>query len=298
MQWVAECTVGRSSDKAVLVALANYHHDKTGECRPGIDTLAGFTELNRKTVMPALDRLREAGFIDFEKGTRRHRSYVLNFDCQSPKTGTIVGRDNSSNFGTINSDPKVPKTDPQSPKSGTIGTESKVPNPASHSPKSCRLKSQQLDHEQENGKEQEKIPPYIPPRENDRQGSDDEVSSDLLGDQSTQGSVSGKPPRFVAAKAELPDEIDRENWERWCAFRSQRRKPVTLEAAKLAIPMLAKYSTDVQRKIVTNSIQNDYQGLFEPKGGTDAGNPAGRNPEADRRSKAERIRDEIFYGSF
>ena len=182
MQWVSDVTVGKGTDKSVLVALANFHNAKRGECSPSIDTISAFTELNRKTVMPALDRLQQAGFISFEKGNRRHRKYTLHFDVYSPKTGTMKKRDNSPNLGTLEagfkvpntpsnspnlgtleSGSKVPNTPPNSPNVGTMEQISKVPNATSHSPKHDLPKSQRLDHKQEEQEEQEKNPPIPPP---------------------------------------------------------------------------------------------------------------------------------------
>jgi hypothetical protein len=222
MQWVAQCTVGRSSDKAVLVALANYHHEKTGDCRPGIDTLAAFTELNRKTVMPALDRLRDEGFIDFDKGTRRHRSYVLNFDRNSPNSGTKGGRDNSPNFGTLKGAPIVPKTDAHSPKIGTLGENPIVPNPAAHSPKSCLLKSQRLDHEQENRKEQEKNPPIVPPSK-----ANEPLTGELL------------------AASEAPDPFD----EFWQAYPRKTGKADARKAFAKCREPVANLVADIRQRL-------------------------------------------------
>lgn len=157
MEWVSQVTVGKASYKSVLVALANFHHQKAGICNPSIDGIARFTELNRKTVMPALDWLKEAGLIDFEKGNRRHRIYTLNLDIHSPKNGTLKNPDKSTNLGTKKGASKVPTV-------GTIEAFPIVPKENSHSPKNVSPKSQPLDHEQENGNING-ISPYSPPQE-------------------------------------------------------------------------------------------------------------------------------------
>lgn len=154
MEWGIGVTVGKASYKAVLLALCWHHHDKKDQCNPSIDTIASTTELNRKTVMPALDWLREAGLISFEKGNRRFRNYTLNLSAQSPNGGTIEKRDNSSNLGTKESVAKVPTV-------GTLEENPIVPNAKSHSPKNALPKSQQLDHNRV-GKEDRGIPPIVP----------------------------------------------------------------------------------------------------------------------------------------
>jgi len=44
-----------------------------------------------------------------------------------------------------------------------------------------------------------------------------------------------KPPTFEPATIELPDWLDPELWQRWCADKKRRRKPITPDAAKLQI---------------------------------------------------------------
>jgi hypothetical protein len=264
--------------------------------------MASFTELNRKTVLASLKWLEESELITPEKRYGTSTNYRLNMAATGPKNGTASRRDTSTNFGTGRaggrSESSTKKGTAPVPNLGPVPKTVPVPNTTADQYQIRPEPVPNLGHNREIGNDKEKTPPLNPPQQSEAATIDDNKATDLLGDQSTQGSASGKPARFVAAHAPLPEEVDRDNWKRWCEFRSQRRKPVTLQAAKLAISMLAKYSPDVQRQIVTNSIQNDYQGLFEPKGNTDAGTSTRGNPEADRRSKAERIRDEIYYGSF
>lgn len=98
---------------------------------------------------------------------------------------------------------------------------------------------------------------------------------------SPQGEVSADPPpppdgsnpekpKFAAKRIDLPPTVDPDNWVRWCEFRSSKRKPISEQAARQQIAMLAEHPPDAQRAIVQNSIQNDYQGLFAPKGGSHA----------------------------
>ncbi len=88
-------------------------------------------------------------------------------------------------------------------------------------------------------------------------------------------------PRFVAKHAQLPPNVDQANWQRWCEFRSSKRKPVSEQAAREQIAMLAEHPPDVQRAIVQKSIANDYQGLFAPKGA----NNASHRSNLDRRTE-------------
>lgn len=49
--------------KALLVALAHRHNDRTGKCYPGIDDLAKFTGMGRRTVIRQMKVLEAAGAV-------------------------------------------------------------------------------------------------------------------------------------------------------------------------------------------------------------------------------------------
>ncbi len=63
LAWAAKCRPGSASRKLVLLALADRHNTETGLAYPSIDWLAEFTDLNRKTIISAIDALLSAGFI-------------------------------------------------------------------------------------------------------------------------------------------------------------------------------------------------------------------------------------------
>lgn len=81
----------------------------------------------------------------------------------------------------------------------------------------------------------------------------------------------GKPekkakPRFDPVEfGQSYDQLYQGAWEAWCKKRRELKKPISKTAAKKQIEMLIKYDSDTQRKMIWNSIQNDYQGLFEVK---------------------------------
>lgn len=87
---------------------------------------------------------------------------------------------------------------------------------------------------------------------------------------------------FDAAAIELPDWLDREDWQGWVADRKARKKPVTQEAAKLQLKQLADLRAEGHQPsaVIANSIASGYQGLYPPRtqtrtksnGGTAHGN--------------------------
>lgn len=59
--------------------------------------------------------------------------------------------------------------------------------------------------------------------------------------------------------------LHQEAWAAWCQKRASMKKPISEQAAKSQISLLTKHDANTQRRMVWNSIQNDYQGLFELK---------------------------------
>ena len=91
-----------------------------------------------------------------------------------------------------------------------------------------------------------------------------------------------KPKKFDPLEV-VPEAINVQAWREWAEFRKEKRKPISKAAAPKQLKLLAKYPYDVQQDIVNSSIQNDYQGLFEPKGMANAQqNRYAKNSHAQR----------------
>ena len=58
--------------------------------------------------------------------------------------------------------------------------------------------------------------------------------------------------------------LDLEAWERWVAYRKAIRKPLKEISLHAAALKLAKYGAD-QSEVVSQSISNQWQGLFDLK---------------------------------
>lgn len=87
----------------------------------------------------------------------------------------------------------------------------------------------------------------------------------------------------------IPDGINQPAWNEWIEYRKSKKKTVSPAAAKKQFKLLSDYDFDVQQQIIDQSIQNDYQGLFEPKGNTNGQNQSGRPPAANRLTPAQRV---------
>lgn len=61
--------------------------------------------------------------------------------------------------------------------------------------------------------------------------------------------------------------INADAWDEWTEYRRKiLRKPVSEFARERQWKMLEKYPPGVQRQIIDHSMDNEYQGLFPPKG--------------------------------
>jgi len=75
-RWAWQQRVGRSTEKLVLLSLADRANEKH-ECYPSIERLALDTGCNRKTVMDAIKRLEDQGLVTAEKSWGRGTRYQL-----------------------------------------------------------------------------------------------------------------------------------------------------------------------------------------------------------------------------
>ena len=91
LKWASEVKVGNSTDKLILIILANFT-DAENTCYPSHKKIAELCECSTDTVIRSLKRLKELNFIEIEKRfqltqNNNHRQtsniYKLNIDTQS-----------------------------------------------------------------------------------------------------------------------------------------------------------------------------------------------------------------------
>ena len=91
LKWASEVKVGNSTDKLILIILANFT-DAENTCYPSHKKIAELCECSTDTVIRSLKRLKELNFIDIEKRfqltqNNNHRQtsniYKLKIDTQS-----------------------------------------------------------------------------------------------------------------------------------------------------------------------------------------------------------------------
>ena len=80
INWMAKQKTGDDKSKSALFWLAFHMNDKTGECFPSISTLQAEMEVKSdNTVRSALRRLRDAGFISWERETKDGLTVKTNY---------------------------------------------------------------------------------------------------------------------------------------------------------------------------------------------------------------------------
>ena len=71
---------------------------------------------------------------------------------------------------------------------------------------------------------------------------------------------------FDVKTIELPDWLNREDWELWCNAREEQKKPVGKLAAAQQIKKLAEYRTQghTPKSVIEHSVAGSFQGLYAP----------------------------------
>lgn len=90
-----------SSKKLVLLCLADCHNASTERCDPSVSYISEHTDLNRKTVMKAIESLAESGCISTQKKQGARTNFHLLIDEEtSTNLGTSTKNGTSTNLGT------------------------------------------------------------------------------------------------------------------------------------------------------------------------------------------------------
>ena len=121
--------------------------------------------------------------------------------------------------------------------------------------------------------------------------------------------VKKESPNFEQIETELNEQyaddlvemkypLNKEKYQEWLDFR-RPKKPVSQKAMRLQIKKLCKYPADIQAQMIDQSIESDYQGLFEikqqqaykPKGEPEVGSIAWQMEQ--QRKKADAVDVEV-----
>ena len=80
--------VEKSTERLVLLALADRADDEGKNCYPSVETICGMTQMNRKTVFAVISRLAERGVLSVRKReVHNSNEYLLHIE-DWPKNGS------------------------------------------------------------------------------------------------------------------------------------------------------------------------------------------------------------------
>ena len=261
INWMAKQTTGDDKMKSALFWLAFHLNDETGECFPSISTLQAEMEVKSdNTVRGALRRLREAGFISWERETK---------DGLTVKTNYHLHMNGSMAEGTSASNGTSTIAVPQPLREGTSTVEGGTSTIAGGV-----LQPVRTNREIEQGINRERNREVIcapsgapqPP-----EMSDDEIADLLESVPQEKGErppfekgahlsekgdhPSPAPKRKRVSNVQKPESVSEQVWEDFSALRTKRRAPITetalrgiqREAEKAGISLEAALSTCCER---------------------------------------------------
>ena len=254
IKWAMGQKVGKSSTKFLLVAMANCVNEKESldVCWPSVGHLCEATDLDRKTVLDGVRRLREFGLIT-DTGTRRGVTgqvivYRLNLGQlaihqetqNTPENGTVKGDSNTEN-GTVK--------ESQNRDSSENGTVPFFPHNSTVFP----IKESRFSH-------------ITVPKTG--HGTKKEPRKETRKEPRTRGERAGSS--FDALAMSLPDWLPVDIWATWVKDRIDRKKPVTEAGAKLQLRSLEKLRGEGHDPVlvIEHAIEKSWQGLYAGKDGS------------------------------
>lgn len=274
--------------RLLLAAIAWHINSKTGKCFPSAEQLSRATGMSRSSVFRNREDLVKLGLVAYTQSGRSSCVYELTelFKTLAESGATVPEWDycEPSQSGTIENDEShsetviVPERDGNSPSVGLqqsqCGTTG-VPEWDSN-----RESDREVDREvnQEGNKEIScAIPEPDSPRETLQPDPEPEREGEVMPATETPQAQPAKPKRkrstvYDPTAINMPEELDdpefRAAWVEWCEHRKEKRKPLTERAAAKQIKECVSWGVEMSIAAIDNSIKNDWQGLFAPKGFT------------------------------
>lgn len=141
MKWATSVKTGKSSSKAVLLALAWEHKDHEPLIEAAVSKLAKATELGAKTIPPAVDRLVELGFVTRVRTHGSTNKYRLNIGHTTPENGGGSEAETTPQNGGSQNEVTTPKNGGTSPEDAPP-PKTGVPPKTDHPPKGGRTTPQ------------------------------------------------------------------------------------------------------------------------------------------------------------
>lgn len=252
INWMAKQTTGDDKMKSALFWLAFHLNDETGECFPSISTLQAEMEVKSdNTVRGALRRLREAGFISWERETKDGLTVKTNYHLHM--NGSMAEGTSVSNGTSTIAVPQPLREGTSTVEGGTSTIAGGVLQPV----RTNREIEQGINRER--NKEVMCAPSGAPYPEDFDQSLFDEAQREaqLAGEKTTDEPPmkEEKPKRKRSSNVQKPESVSEQVWNDFTALRTKRRAPITetalkgiqREAEKAGITLEAALSTCCER---------------------------------------------------
>lgn len=261
INWMAKQKTGDDKSKSALFWLAFHMNDKTGECFPSISTLQAEMEVKSdNTVRGALRRLREAGFISWERETKDGLTVKTNYHLHM--NGSMAEGTSASNGTSTIAVPQPLREGTSTVEGGTSTIAGGVLQPV----RTNREIEQGINRER--NREVMCAPSGAP---QPPEMSDDEIADLLESVPQEKGErppfekgahlsekgdhPSPAPKRKRVSNVQKPESVSEQVWEDFSALRTKRRAPITetalrgiqREAEKAGISLEAALSTCCER---------------------------------------------------
>ena len=267
INWMAKQTTGDDKMKSALFWLAFHLNDETGECFPSISTLQAEMEVKSdNTVRGALRRLREAGFISWERETKDGLTVKTNYHLHM--NGSMAEGTSVSNGTSTIAVPQPLREGTSTVEGGTSTIAGGVLQPV----RTNREIEQGINKEQ--NKEVLRAPAGAP---QPPEMSDDEIADLLESVPQEKGErppfekgahlsekgdhPSPAPKRKRVSNVQKPESVSEQVWNDFTALRTKRRAPIT-ETALKGIQREAEKAGITLEEALSTCCERGWQGFM------------------------------------
>lgn len=271
INWMAKQTTGDDKMKSALFWLAFHLNDETGKCCPSISTLQAEMEVKSdNTVRGALRRLREAGFISWERETKDGLTVKTNYHLHM--NGSMAEGTSVSNGTSTIAVPQPLREGTSTVEGGTSTVAGGVLQPV----RTNREIEQGINNER-NRKDLCALPgarsaiaavasaqaqtPY--PEDFDQSLFDEaQREAQLAGEKTTDEPPmkEEKPKRKRSSNVQKPESVSEQVWNDFCALRNKRRAPIT-ETALKGIQREAEKAGITLEEALSTCCERGWQGF-------------------------------------
>lgn len=266
INWMAKQTTGDDKMKSALFWLAFHLNDETGECFPSISTLQAEMEVKSdNTVRGALRRLREAGFISWERETKDGLTVKTNYHLHM--NGSMAEGTSASNGTSTIAVPQPLREGTSTVEGGTSTIAGGVLQPV----RTNREIEQGINRER--NREVMCAPSGAP---QPPEMSDDEIADLLESVPQEKGErppfekgahlsekgdhPSPAPKRKRVSNVQKPESVSEQVWEDFSALRAKRRAPIT-ETALKGIQREAEKAGITLEEALSTCCERGWQGF-------------------------------------